>query len=72
MNLFWFGFTYLLSNDPQGDKVQTNGVKSEEKIKVLGMAGEQRDGGADGDGFLKGGYKSQLSDDPPWNYIGTS
>ena len=20
----------------------------------------------------KGGYKSQLSDNPPWNYIGTS
>ena len=41
-------------------------------IEVVGMAGEQYDRGTDGDGFLKGGYNSQLPDDPPWNYIGTS
>ena len=36
------------------------------------MAGEQYVGGAGDDVLFKGGYKSQLSDDPPWNYIGTS
>ena len=41
-------------------------------IEVVGMAGEQYVGGAGDDVLFKGGYKSQLSDDPPWNYIGTS
>ena len=45
--------------------------KGRKNIEVVGMAGEQYYGGADDDGFFKGGYKSQLSDDPPWNYIGT-
>ena len=35
------------------------------------MAGEEYYGGADNDGFFKWGYKSQLSDDTLWNYIGT-
>ena len=35
------------------------------------MAGEKYDGGADSDDFKKGVYNSQLSDDPPWKYIGT-
>ena len=36
------------------------------------MACEQYYGGAEDDDLKKGGYKSQLSDDTPGNYIGTS
>ena len=53
-------------------KARLVAYRGRENIKVVGMAGEQYDGGADDDGLKRGGYKSQLSDDPPWNYIGTS
>ena len=36
------------------------------------MEGEQYGVVSGDDGFLKGGYKSQLLDDHPWNYIGIS
>ena len=46
--------------------------RGRKNIEVVGVAGEQCDGRADNDGSKKGGYKSQLSDDPPGDYIGTS
>ena len=45
--------------------------RGRENIEVVGMASDKYDGGAAVDGLKKGGYKSQLSGDPPWNYIGT-
>ena len=41
-------------------------------IEVVVMEGEQYGGVSGDDGFLKGGYKSQLLDDHPCNYIGIS
>ena len=39
---------------------------------MIGTVGYQYGGGAEDDDFKKGGYKYQLSDDPPRDYIVTS
>ena len=36
------------------------------------MLGKQYNGGSDNGGFKIGGYKSQLTDDPPGDYMVTS
>ena len=46
--------------------------RGRENIEVSGMEGKQYYGGVDDDDLKKGCYKSQLSDDPPGNYIRTS